>query len=58
VTLINTQFLPFLKGTKARINIVKIKAKVKLLGTELGRGKRDKLRVKARLSSNVKSRDV
>jgi hypothetical protein len=58
VTLIDTRFLPFLKETKARVNIVKIEAEVKLLGAELDKGREDKLKVKAELFNNVKSRDV
>jgi hypothetical protein len=58
VTLINIQFLPFFKGTKARVDIVKIKTEVKLLGAELGKGRGDKLKVKAGLSNSIKSCDV
>jgi hypothetical protein len=50
--------LPFFRGTKARINIVKIKTEVKLLGTELGKGGEGKLRVKTGLFNNVKSCDM
>jgi hypothetical protein len=50
--------LPFLRGTKARINIVKIEAEVKLLGAELGKGGGGKLKVKAGLFNNIKSHDV
>jgi hypothetical protein len=35
--------------------MVKIKAKVKLLSAELGKGGRDKLRIKAGLFNSVKS---
>jgi hypothetical protein len=50
--------LPFFRETKARVNVVKIKAKVKLLGTELGKGREDELRVKAGLFSGVESCDI
>jgi hypothetical protein len=50
--------LLFLKGTKVRVNMVKIKAKVKLLGVKLGKGGEDKLKVKAGLFSGVKSCDI
>jgi hypothetical protein len=50
--------LPFFKETKARVNVIKIKAEVKLLGAELGKGGEGKLRVKARLFSDVESCDV
>jgi hypothetical protein len=58
MTLINVWFLPFLKRTKARVNVVKVKTEVKLLGAELGRGGEGELKVKARLSNSVKSHDV
>jgi hypothetical protein len=58
VTLIDTQFLPFLKGTKTRVNVVKVKAEVKLLSAELGKGGGGKLRIKAGLFNNIKSYDV
>jgi hypothetical protein len=51
-------FLSFPRGTKARVNVVKIKAEVKLLNAELGRGGEDELKVKTGLFNNVKSRDV
>jgi hypothetical protein len=50
--------LSFLKRTKTRINVIKIEAKVKLLGIELGKGREDKLRVKTGLFSNVKSYNI
>jgi hypothetical protein len=50
--------LPFLKGTKAKVNVVKVKAEIELLDTELGKGGEGELKVKAGLSSNVESRDV
>jgi hypothetical protein len=40
------------------VNVVKVKTKVKLLGTELGRDREGKLKVKAGLFNNVKSHDV
>jgi hypothetical protein len=58
VTLINVRFLPFSKGTKARIDVVKVEAEVKLLGAELGKGGGGELKVKAGLFNNVKSCDV
>jgi hypothetical protein len=58
VTLINARFLPFLEGTKARVDVVKIEAEVELLGAELGGGGGGELRVKAGLSSGVKSYNV
>jgi hypothetical protein len=50
--------LPFFKRTKAKVNIIKIKTEVKLLGTELGKGKEGELKVKAGLFSDVKSCDM
>jgi hypothetical protein len=50
--------LPFFGGTKTRVNVVKIKVEVKLLGAELGRGGGGELRVKTGLSNSVKSCDV
>jgi hypothetical protein len=50
--------LLFFKETKVKINIIKIKAKVKLLSAKLGKGREDKLKVKAGLFSNVKNHDV
>jgi hypothetical protein len=55
VILINIRFLLFLKKTKARVNIIKIKTEIKLLGTELGKGGEGKFKIKTRLSSGVKS---
>jgi hypothetical protein len=50
--------LPFPRGTKARVNVVKVETEVKLLSIKLGKGREGKLRVKAGLFNNVKSRDV
>jgi hypothetical protein len=58
VTLINARFLPFLKETKARVNVIKIKTEVKLLSTELGKDKEGELKVKAKLFNSVKSYNV
>jgi hypothetical protein len=58
VTLINKQFLLFFKETKTRVNVIKIKTKVKLLSTKLDKGGKGKLKVKAELFSNIKSCDI
>jgi hypothetical protein len=58
VTLINTRFLPFPEGTKARMDVVKVEAEVKLLGAKLGKDREGKLEVKAGLSDGVESCDV
>jgi hypothetical protein len=50
--------LLFSEGTKARVNIVKIKTKVKLLSAKLSKGREGKLRVKVGLFNNVKSYNV
>jgi hypothetical protein len=50
--------LPFFKKTKAKVNVIKIETKVKLLSTELGKGGKDKLRVKAGLFNSVKSYNI
>jgi hypothetical protein len=50
--------LPFFRETKARVNVIKVKAEVKLLSAELGRGGEGKLRVKVGLFNNVESCDV
>jgi hypothetical protein len=50
--------LLFLKKIKTKINVIKVKTKVKLLSAKLGKGKEGKLRVKARLFSNVKSYNI
>jgi hypothetical protein len=48
----------FFEKTKARVNIIKVKTEVKLLGTELGRGGGGELKVKAGLFNNVESYDM
>jgi hypothetical protein len=50
--------LSFLKGTKIKVNVIKVKAEVKLLSTKLGKGRGGKLGVKARLFNSVESRDI
>jgi hypothetical protein len=50
--------LPFFEGTKAKVDIVKVKTEVKLLSTELDKGGEGKLRVKAGLFNSVESCDV
>jgi hypothetical protein len=50
--------LLFPEKTKTKVNIVKIKAEVKLLSAELGKGGEGEFRVKAGLFNSVKSCDV
>jgi hypothetical protein len=50
--------LLFFRGTKTRVNIVKIKIKVKLLSAKLGKGRKGELKVKAGLFNNVESCNV
>jgi hypothetical protein len=50
--------LPFLKRTKTKVNVVKVKAEVKLLSAELGKSREGELKVKAGLFSSVESHDV
>jgi hypothetical protein len=40
------------------MNVVKVETEVKLLSTELGKGREDELKVKAELSNSVKSYNV